>query len=88
MNGCRHPTPAKCVCLECRIRQQVTDHSDAPAEVNMNAALNALGEVTAEILAHLDTKTAKRFAHYLLKRRKDWQRHPRVMAQQTKGLVQ
>lgn len=88
MIGCRHPTPAKCDCLECRIRQQVTDHKDAPAEVDMNDALNALGEVTAEILAHLDTKTAKRFAHFLLLRRKTWQRHPRVMAQQTKGPVQ
>lgn len=88
MSGCAHPSPAKCACLECCIRQQVTGLHEAPGEASVNDALNALGEVTAEILAHLDTKTAKRFAQFLLVRRKDWQRHPRVMAQQTKGPVQ
>lgn len=76
-----------CVCLECRLRQVITGTDDAAGMVNLDEALNALGEVTAEVLAHGSSKTAKRFAAFLVERRKAWVKHPRVMAQQTSETV-
>ncbi|WNV09934.1 hypothetical protein [Tardiphaga sp. 709] len=51
----------------------------------MNEAYTAMGNVMGELLAHADTKTAKRFASYLLEKRKEWKSHPRVVTQHTTG---
>ena len=75
-----------CNCMECRIRHAIHGGSpDAPFEANMNEAYDAMGNVMGELLAHAPTKTAKRFADFLLERRKDWLKHPRVRAQHTEG---
>ncbi|WP_407146274.1 hypothetical protein [Bradyrhizobium sp. ORS 86] len=73
----------KCNCLECRIRAALSGGNPAaPFEVDINEAIIALGEVMSELLAHVPTKSAKRFADELIVARKKWQAHPRVMAQQ------
>lgn len=76
----------KCACMECRIRAAIFGGDpDAPFEVDMNEAYNAMGNVMGELLAHAPTKTAKRFAETLLDCRKRWQKHPRVVTQHTEG---
>lgn len=72
--------------MECRLRTALHgEQTDAPFALDMNEAYTALGNVMGELLAHADTKTAKRFTAYLLEKRKEWQSHPRVTAQHTKG---
>jgi hypothetical protein len=75
-----------CNCMECRIRHAI--HGGTPQEafnVDVKEVVLALGEVTAEMLAHVSTKTAKAFASDLLIARKHWQEHPSVAIQRTKG---
>lgn len=73
-----------CLCMECRIRAAVHGHWPPGADFSCDTgeAIKALGEVTAELLAHHSTKSAKAFAAALLDARKKYQRHPRVLAQQ------
>lgn len=77
----------KCKCMECRLRAALlgVDDPSAPMEIDMNEAYTAMGNVMGEMLAHAPTKTAKRFADYLLEKRKEWMKHPRVVAQHTQG---
>lgn len=78
----------RCNCLECRIRAAIHGGPHAPGEpfaVDTGEVLNALGNVSAELLAHHPTKTAKAFASGLLEARKGWLKHPRVMVQQEPG---
>lgn len=75
-----------CGCMECRIRSAISGGApDAPFPVDLNEAYDAMSNVMGELLAHAPTKTAKRFCDFLLTRRKDWQKHPRVVTQHTKG---
>jgi len=75
-----------CICMECRLRTALHgERSDAPFELDMNEAYTAMGNVMGELLAHADTKTAKRFAAYLLEKRREWKSHPRVVTQHTTG---
>ena len=77
---------APCVCLECRLRSALAGgEPGALFEINMNEAYTALGNVMGELLAHADTKTAKRFTSYLLTKRREWKDHPRVVTQHTVG---
>lgn len=77
-------TEKKCNCVECRIRAALSESGDpsAPFEVDTKAALDAIGNVASEMLAHHSTKAAKAFAAELLECRKRWLKHPRVAAQQ------
>lgn len=73
--------------MECRIRHAIFGETKPTDnfEVDMNEAYTAMGNVMGELLAHAPTKTAKRFADFLLDRRKDWLKHPRVRTQHTEG---
>lgn len=73
----------RCNCLECRIRAALSGGDPtAPFEVEIHGAIIAMGEVLSELLAHVPAKSAKKYAAELLVARKNWQAHPRVMAQQ------
>jgi hypothetical protein len=75
-----------CNCMECRVRHAIHGGSpDAPFEAEVGEAIGALGNVMAELLAHVPTKTAKYCAVRLLECRKEWQKHLRVAAQHTQG---
>lgn len=74
---------AKCGCLECRVRAALCGGEvSAPFEIDINDGILALGNILGEMLAHVPTKSAKRFVDELLVSRKKWQKHPRVMTQQ------
>ncbi|MCK1501524.1 hypothetical protein [Bradyrhizobium sp. 188] len=74
----------KCTCVECRLRAALSAGGDpgAPFEVDINEAIKAMGNILAEMLAHVPSKAAKAFAQALIEDRNRWQKHPRVMAQQ------
>lgn len=78
---------AKCVCMECRVRIAMNDgHVQAELmATDTTEALNALGNVVAELLAHHPTKEAKRYVAELLEARKRWQAEPRVAIQHPRG---
>lgn len=69
-----------CICLECKVRAALGGSETVPIDVG--ECLAALGNVTAEILAHATTKQAKHFSQKLLEERKWWMKHPRVAVQQ------
>jgi hypothetical protein len=75
--------------MECRIRDAVKasdeergSMGESMREVDIPAALIALGEVSSELLAHASTRAAKAYVADLLEARKRWQKHPRVAVQQ------
>jgi hypothetical protein len=71
-----------CICMECRVRQAIIGKPTTDlSEVDTTEALNALGNVVAELLAHHSSKAAKRYAAQLLDARKRWQAEPRVAIQ-------
>jgi hypothetical protein len=73
--------------MECRLRAALlgVDNQDVPMEIDMNEAYTAMGNVMGEMLAHAPAKTAKRFTDYILDKRKEWMKHPRVVTQNTQG---
>lgn len=74
---------AKCACLECRIRAAMFGgEPTGPFEIDINDAIGALGNILGEMLAHHSSESAEAFTIALLKHRKRWLEHPRVMAQQ------
>jgi hypothetical protein len=77
---------AKCGCLECRVRAALFGGNPTePFELDTGEAINALGNVLGELLAHHSSKSAKAFTIALLEQRKEWLNHPRVAAQHPKG---
>lgn len=77
---------SSCNCMECRVRHAIHGGSpDAPFETDVGEAIGVLGNVMAELLAHVSSKTAKMCAARLLECRKEWQKHPRVATQHTEG---
>lgn len=77
----------RCSCLECRIRAALSEDGrpDAPFNVDVGEAIMVMGNVMSELLAHVPSKSAKRFAAELLVARKGWLTVPRVAAQHPKG---
>lgn len=70
--------------LETRIRQAMKLPKDAPdgmGFVNILDALEALGVVVAECLAHVPEETAAAYLDRVLHCRRQWQAHPRVLEQ-------
>lgn len=81
---------ADCRCMECRIRQAIQGIGpDEPPRFldggEMSEAINSLGNIMAEYLAHTNTRTAKIAVAEILEARKRWQKHPRVAVQLTEG---
>lgn len=74
------PEKPACDCVECRIRAAYDFHETAP--VDTLPVILALGNVLSELLAYVPSKQAKQAAAELLVTRKEWQKHPRVAAQQ------
>lgn len=76
-----------CACVRCRVYAAVQDNKpgDPPRTLTgaeVNAALDALGDVAAEFLAHAPTKVAKIWTAEVLETRKRWMKDPRIMVQQ------
>lgn len=71
--------------LEVRIRQAMKLPDRVAEEgcgyVDLLAALEALGIIMAECLAHLPEETATAYFGHILRCRKQWQAHPRVLEQ-------
>lgn len=67
-----------CNCMECRIRNALS----APGElIHIGQAATALGEVLAEVLAHVGEEAAEEFISGLRDARIRWKGHPRVAVQ-------
>lgn len=74
---------ASCICMECRIRTAIHgERRSEPGEVDVTEAVNALGNVLAELLAFHPKRETKRFKDQITIAVDKWRRHPRVMAQQ------
>ncbi|YBW39820.1 hypothetical protein ACMYR2_2347 [Nitrobacter sp. TKz-YC01] len=76
-----------CNCLECRLRAALSGQGkpEQPFDVDVGEAITAMGNVMSELLAHVPSKSAKRFSAELMVARKKWLDHPRVATQHPKG---
>lgn len=69
---------ANCGCMECRVRAALVEPGQL---LNVGQAAMALGEVLAEILAHVGDAASDEFIGELRKARLRWKDHPRVAVQ-------
>jgi hypothetical protein len=77
--------------MECRVRAAIFGH--APGEGRRNVAspadtveaLNALGHVMSELLAHHSDECTSEFLGKVFALRQGWLKHPRVAIQNTVG---
>jgi adenine/guanine phosphoribosyltransferase-like PRPP-binding protein len=69
--------------LENRLRAaiQATKIDPKNAVIDAVVALSALGNVTAEVLAHISDEAAWSFLYEVMQIRKQWKVHPDVMIQ-------
>lgn len=72
-----------CDCLECRIREACG--AEANGLTDLFPVLAALGNVTAECLAHFSDRFANDFTVELLKMRRKLANHPLVRVQHPEG---